>query len=295
MSSILASDLMWSFAGTSLIHAKRRDLNPVSFLLTGATLWISKKVGGLAYLYFGLKNVKSVVQNPLTIKIEKFSPILSVFIYELASAKFSHLRVCGILTAASFAYHFFYSEIEPEEEIKRVFKNLSLFSSLSFLLECRREHPHLLSYLIKVINFYIIENATQTILENFNQNKKSESPDRPFQNKISYIPAMLLFAADLKYSHKSTLISVSGLIINISLVLINYGLAVKEVADLVRKNLRIKNLEILELKPTATVEEIKAAYKRLALKCHPDKNPDDPNAAESFQIIGEAYKQLTET
>ena len=48
---------------------------------------------------------------------------------------------------------------------------------------------------------------------------------------------------------------------------------------------------ILEIKKTATVDEIKKAYKKLALKWHPDKNKD-ANATEMFTKIGEAYNTL---
>jgi len=43
---------------------------------------------------------------------------------------------------------------------------------------------------------------------------------------------------------------------------------------------------------TATAEEIKKAYRKLALLKHPDKNPDDEKAAENFQQLSKAYQIL---
>lgn len=50
--------------------------------------------------------------------------------------------------------------------------------------------------------------------------------------------------------------------------------------------------EVLEVTRTATVEEIKRSYRKLAVKHHPDKNPDDPHAEERFKELGEAYDVL---
>lgn len=52
--------------------------------------------------------------------------------------------------------------------------------------------------------------------------------------------------------------------------------------------------DALGVPPTATEIEIKKAYRKLAVKLHPDKNPDDPTANEKFQAVGEAYQVLSE-
>jgi curved DNA-binding protein CbpA len=51
--------------------------------------------------------------------------------------------------------------------------------------------------------------------------------------------------------------------------------------------------KILELPPSATLKEIKTAYRRLAHQFHPDKNGNDLYAAAQFEIIKEAYEVLT--
>src|SRR5207244_10983171 len=50
--------------------------------------------------------------------------------------------------------------------------------------------------------------------------------------------------------------------------------------------------EVLGVGRAATDEEIKRAYRKLAVKFHPDKNPDDPHAEEKFKELGEAYDVL---
>ncbi|OBT66055.1 hypothetical protein VE03_03182 [Pseudogymnoascus sp. 23342-1-I1] len=50
----------------------------------------------------------------------------------------------------------------------------------------------------------------------------------------------------------------------------------------------------LGIKPEATQDEIKKAYRKSAMKHHPDKNPNNPQASEKFKEVSQAYEILSD-
>src|SRR5918994_7199607 len=52
--------------------------------------------------------------------------------------------------------------------------------------------------------------------------------------------------------------------------------------------------EVLGVARTATEQEIKSAYRKLALKFHPDRNPGDKAAEDQFKEAAEAYAVLAD-
>uniref|UniRef100_A0A671X805 DnaJ homolog subfamily C member 17 n=1 Tax=Sparus aurata TaxID=8175 RepID=A0A671X805_SPAAU len=61
-----------------------------------------------------------------------------------------------------------------------------------------------------------------------------------------------------------------------------------------KKILEMDLYGLLGIEITATSKEIKKAYRQKALTCHPDKNPDNPKAAELFHQLSQALEVLTD-
>ena len=62
-----------------------------------------------------------------------------------------------------------------------------------------------------------------------------------------------------------------------------------------KKSKRKDYYKILGVEKDASDNNIKKAYRKLAIVHHPDKNPEDENAAARFKEIGEAYETLSDS
>jgi curved DNA-binding protein CbpA len=51
---------------------------------------------------------------------------------------------------------------------------------------------------------------------------------------------------------------------------------------------------VLGIKPGASVDDIKRAYRQMVFRFHPDRNPDNPEAADKFNQVRDAYAVLSD-
>jgi molecular chaperone DnaJ len=57
---------------------------------------------------------------------------------------------------------------------------------------------------------------------------------------------------------------------------------------------KVDYYEVLSVSRDASDQELKTAYRKLAMQFHPDRNPDDPVAEEKFKECSEAYSVLSD-
>ena len=53
--------------------------------------------------------------------------------------------------------------------------------------------------------------------------------------------------------------------------------------------------EVLGVQKSASSDDLKKAYRKLAMKYHPDRNSEDPSAPEKFKEASEAYEILSDS
>ncbi|WP_185235224.1 J domain-containing protein [Teredinibacter franksiae] len=52
---------------------------------------------------------------------------------------------------------------------------------------------------------------------------------------------------------------------------------------------------ILGLRPKASIDEVRVAYRRMAAQYHPDRNPGDMSAEDMFKLVIRAYRHILHT
>ena len=79
----------------------------------------------------------------------------------------------------------------------------------------------------------------------------------------------------------------------LSFLILAFAICYKKIMETQSKIKGFDPYEILEITPSSTIKDIKKAYKKLAIKYHPDKNLNNLQAKAKFMLITKAYESLT--
>ncbi len=137
-----------------------------------------------------------------------------------------------------------------------------------------------------IISFFI---NTYYLYKSFKKKLKYQNENEYRNCHCSYCKKKLK-KLDKKTKRKSPLFYIIILII----LSISFIFCYKKIQQ-TQKNIKSFNpYEILEISPSSDIKEIKKAYKKLALKYHPDKNPNNLQSKAMFMLITKAYNSLTD-
>ena len=137
-----------------------------------------------------------------------------------------------------------------------------------------------------IISFFI---NTYYLYKSFKKKIKYQNETEYRNCHCSYCKKKLK-KLDKKTKKKSPLFYIIILII----LSISFIFCYKKIQE-TQKNIKSFNpYEILNISPSSEIKEIKKAYKKLALKYHPDKNPNNLQSKAMFMLITKAYNSLTD-
>lgn len=283
---VLSPDFGWCALANTVLYINGREFKISSSFMTQLTFLLSKKVGNLAAEYFAL-TVPFLSKYKHHIKTVSLIPLTGLLYLESKDRHFSPFRFLGVLTASLVSLRVFARVLQlhfPEANGRDVslLTNLSFYFSLSFLLEAKKTSPNIPSYFLKGSVIFLSKAVMNSTLNLFNQKGILDKTVEPLEYKITYLPGILFAALDLKYPQNSHLIIGAFLILECITAFFLGKFEIKIETE--------QALAVLGLDPHATDKMIKEKFKELALKHHPDKNP---NGKEMFVKITKAYGILT--
>lgn len=147
---------------------------------------------------------------------------------------------------------------------------------------------HFLTTMLLLIAIPLFYNIIKALLNPFGHIPRLKE----IEDKPQFVKKIAKFKKENKYKFVNCWFIVKVLLaIGILFGLVHCFFVLREKGDTMKG---FDPYEILEVEPDAPIEKIKKSYRKLALKYHPDRNQDDPEAAARFIMISKAYECLTD-